>query len=52
MNTKSGRLLKCLTICSKVKERFTNEIANYLSMKPSSVSDMLKKLSEKNVLII
>ncbi len=25
----------------------TNEIANYLSMKPSSVSDMLKKLAEK-----
>ena len=54
MNTKSEEdYLKCLYHLQQGKKSVsTNEIANYLSMKPSSVSDMLKKLAEKNVLII
>ena len=49
MNTKSEEdYLKCLYHLQQSKKRVsTNEIANYLSMKPSSVSDMLKKLAEK-----
>ena len=49
MNTKSEEdYLKCLYHLQQGKKNVsTNEIANYLSMKPSSVSDMLKKLSEK-----
>ena len=51
MNTKSEEdYLKCLYHLQQGKKNVsTNEIANYLSMKPSSVSDMLKKLAEKNV---
>ena len=49
MNTKSEEdYLKCLYHLQQGKKNVsTNEIANYLSMKPSSVSDMLKKLAEK-----
>ena len=49
MNTKSEEdYLKCLYHLQQGKKSVsTNEIANYLSMKPSSVSDMLKKLAEK-----
>lgn len=49
MNTKSEEdYLKCLYHLQQGnKSVSTNEIANYLSMKPSSVSDMLKKLAEK-----
>ena len=49
MNTKSEEdYLKCLYHLKQGKKSVsTNEIANYLSMKPSSVSDMLKKLAEK-----
>ncbi len=49
MNTKSEEdYLKCLYHLQQGKAAVsTNEIANYLSMKPSSVSDMLKKLAEK-----
>ena len=49
MNTKSEEdYLKCLYHLQQGKKNVsTNEFANYLSMKPSSVSDMLKKLAEK-----
>ena len=49
MNTKSEEdYLKCLYHLQQGKKSVsTNDIANYLSMKPSSVSDMLKKLAEK-----
>ena len=49
MNTKSEEdYLKCLYHLQQGNKNVsTNEIANYLSMKPSSVSDMLKKLAEK-----
>tara|TARA_B100000989_G_scaffold82882_1_gene59266 strand:- start:345 stop:1004 length:660 start_codon:yes stop_codon:yes gene_type:complete len=49
MNTKSEEdYLKCLYHLQQGKKSVsTNEIAVYLSMKPSSVSDMLKKLAEK-----
>ena len=49
MNTKSEEdYLKCLYHLQQGKKNVsTNEIANYLLMKPSSVSDMLKKLAEK-----
>ena len=49
MNTNSEEdYLKCLYHLQQGKKSVsTNEIANYLSMKPSSVSDMLKKLAEK-----
>ena len=49
MNTKSEEdYLKCLYHLQQGKKSVsTNEIANYLLMKPSSVSDMLKKLAEK-----
>ena len=51
MNTKSEEdYLKCLYHLQQGKKNVsTNEIANYLSMKPSSVSDMLKKLAEKKL---
>ena len=51
MNTKSEEdYLKCLYHLRQGKKNVsTNEIANYLSMKPSSVSDMLKKLAEKKL---
>ena len=51
MNTKSEEdYLKCLYHLQQGKKNVsTNEIANYLLMKPSSVSDMLKKLAEKKL---
>ena len=51
MNTKSEEdYLKCLYHLQEGKSAVsTNEIAKYLSMKASSVSDMLKKLADKNL---
>ena len=51
MNTKSEEdYLKCLYHLQEEKSAVsTNEIAKYLSMKASSVSDMLKKLADKNL---
>jgi DtxR family Mn-dependent transcriptional regulator len=54
MNSQSEEdYLKALYHLQKeTKEVSTNSIADYLEMKPSSVTDMLKKLAEKNTYII
>ena len=50
MNSQSEKIsLKALYHLQMENNRVTtNSIADYLKMKPSSVTDMLKKLAEKN----
>ena len=44
------KALLYLTLNSDKKEAGTNEIANYLGVKPATANDMLKRLKEKKLI--